>query len=277
MDFQVKDDSKDLEKIYAETLHRVSRGDITKGRIVSIRSDGVIVDIGYKSEGVVPITEFTQEELAQLHEGDELEVYVERINDQEGVVTVSRERASKIRAWEVLTAAHAAGKDVTGTVADKTKGGLLVNVMGIRAFLPSSQLDIKAVKDLDPFIGQTFTLRILKLAPPKASAESVGRTSGTSLVVSRRVLLEEERNKKKEETLKTLVEGALVTGTVKNITDYGVFVDLGGIDGLLHISDISWGRVGHPSEFFSVGDERDFVLLKYDRETEKVTLGYKQR
>ncbi|MGE5239166.1 MAG: 30S ribosomal protein S1 [Chloroflexota bacterium] len=277
MDFHVRDETKDLEKIYEETLHKVSRGDIRKGRIVSIRPDGVIVDIGYKSEGVVPVSDFTEEELSQLQEGGELEVHVDRINDQEGIVTVSKERASKIRAWEALTAAHAAGEEVTGTIVEKTKGGLLVNVKGVRAFLPSSQLDIKAVRDLDPFIGQTLTLKILKLTPPRQSADSAGRSAGTSLVVSRRVLLEEERNKKKEETLKTLVEGALVNGMVKNITDYGVFVDLGGIDGLLHISDISWGRVGHPSEFFAVGDEREFIILKYDPGTEKVTLGYKQK
>ncbi|HSB52246.1 MAG TPA: S1 RNA-binding domain-containing protein, partial [Dissulfurispiraceae bacterium] len=227
MDTQTTDETKDFEKIYGETLHRVARGDISKGRVIAVRNDGVVVDIGYKSEGIVSLSEFEAEEIAALKEGDELEVFVERINDQEGVVTVSRDRASRIRAWETLTAAHATNREVQGTVIDKTKGGLLVSVMGMRAFLPSSQIDLKVIKDLDSYVGQTMAMKILKLMPPKLSQETPGgKVSGTSLIVSRRAIVEEARHKKKEETLRGLHEGAVLKGLVKNITDYGVFVDL---------------------------------------------------
>ncbi len=278
MDIQPKEEPRDLEKFYADALHKVERGDIKKGKILAIKNDGVVVDIGYKSEGTIPVSEFTEEELSALKEGDEIEVYIERIYDQEGIVTLSKERASRIRAWEVLSASFNNNAVVQGKVLDKTKGGLLVDVMGVKAFLPASQIDIKGIRDIDSYVGQTIPLKILKLISPKPPSEaSGGRPATTSLVVSRRAVLEEEKNRRKSETLKTLAEGLVLAGVVKNITDYGVFVDLGGIDGLLHISDISWGRVSHPSEFFSIGDKREFVVLKYEPETEKVTLGFKQK
>lgn len=273
METQTNEETKDLEKLYAETLHKVERGGITKGKIIAVKNDVVVVDVGYKSEGIIPATEFTEGELSGLKEGDDIEVFVERINDQEGVVTLSRDKASKIRAWEMLTDAHNTNSNVEGKVVGKTKGGLFVDIKGIKAFLPLSQIDIKVVKDPDSYIGQTMILRIMKMVPPKGN----NQVSTASVVVSRRAVIEEERNVKKEETLKILKEGSVLKGVVKNITDYGVFVDLGGIDGLLHISDISWRRVNHPSEFFSVGDEDDFIVLKYDEGTEKVTLGYKQK
>ncbi|MEW5744527.1 MAG: 30S ribosomal protein S1 [Nitrospirota bacterium] len=274
MDIQTKEETKELEKLYAETLHRIERGAVTRGRVIAVRSDGVVVDVGYKSEGIIPASEFSHAELAAVKEGDEIEVLVERINDEEGVVILSREKASRMRALENLTAAYTSNAQVEGTIIEKTKGGLFAMVMGIKAFLPASQIDIKGVKDLDAFIGKTVPLRILKLVPQRGAG---GHSAGVSLVVSRRAILEEERDRKKRETLTVLREGALLKGTVKNITDYGVFVDLGGIDGLLHISDISWRRVNHPSEFFHLGQEAEFVILKYDAETEKVTLGYKQK
>lgn len=274
METQTREETKELEKLYAETLQRVERGALTRGRVIAVKSDGVVVDVGYKSEGIIPASEFTDKELAEIKEGDVVEVLVERINDEEGVVVLSKEKALKIRALETLTAAYNSNARIEGTVLEKTKGGLFVNIMGIKAFLPASQIDIKGVKDLDAYIGQTIPLKILKLAQQKGAPS---HASGISIIVSRRAIIEEERSKKKEETLKVLREGALLKGTVKNITDYGVFVDLGGIDGLLHISDISWRRVNHPSEFFSIGDEAEFIVLKYDPETEKVTLGYKQK
>lgn len=275
METQTKEETKDLEKLYAETLHRVERGGITKGKIIAVKNDVVVVDVGYKSEGIIPVAEFTKEELSNLKEGDNVEVFVERINDQEGVVILSRDKASKIRTWEMLTEAHSSNVRVEGRVVGKTKGGLFVDIKGVKAFLPSSQIDIKAIKDIDSYIGQTMAVRILKITPPRGYANVLSNQA--SVIVSRRAVIEEERHVRKEETLKLLKEGALLKGIVKNITDYGVFVDLGGIDGLLHISDISWRRVNHPSEFFSVGDEREFVVLKYDEGTEKVTLGYKQK
>ncbi|MFO0754465.1 MAG: 30S ribosomal protein S1 [Thermodesulfovibrionales bacterium] len=274
MDTQTKDETKDLETLYAETLQRVERGVITKGRVIAVKHDGVVVDVGYKSEGLIPVSEFSQEELSHLEEGDEIEVLVERINDEEGVVILSKEKALKIRSWETLNSAYSSNLSLEGKVFEKTKGGLFVNVMGIKAFLPASQIDIKGVKDLDAFIGQTIPLKILKIVPQKGAPT---HAAGMSIIVSRRAIVEEERSKKKQETLTHLKEGAVLKGTVKNITDYGVFVDLGGIDGLLHISDISWRRVNHPSEFFSVGDEAEFIILKYDEATEKVTLGFKQK
>ncbi|HEX8950102.1 MAG TPA: 30S ribosomal protein S1 [Dissulfurispiraceae bacterium] len=274
METQTKEEANALEKLYADTLQRVERGAITKGRIIAFRNDGVVVDVGYKSEGIIPISEFTEEELSALKEGDEIEVLIERINDEEGVVILSKDRALRIRTMELLNAAFHDNALVEGKVIEKTKGGLLVNIMGAKAFLPASQIDIKVVKDLDAYIGQTVPLKILKLVSQKGPSSQI---SNVSLVVSRRAVIEEERSQKKKETLTLLREGAVLHGMVKNITDYGVFVDLGGIDGLLHISDISWRRVNHPSEFFSIGDEGEFVVLKYDEETEKVTLGYKQK
>lgn len=278
MNMQTKEETKELEKLYAETVHRVQRGVISKGKVIAVKNDVVVVDIGYKSEGIIPLSEFTEAELLGLKEGDAIEVLVEKINDREGVITVSKGRAAKIRAWEALTAAYNSNSKVAGKVIEKTKGGLIVDVLGVKAFLPASQVDIKVIKSLDSYIGQTVSLRILKLVPPRSHSNiSADYIAGTSLIVSRRSIVEEERQIKKEETLKILKEGAILKGAVKNITDYGVFVDIGGIDGLLHISDMSWGRVNHPSEFFSIGDEKEFIILKYDGETHKVTLGYKQK
>lgn len=281
MEMQAKEETRDIEKLYAETLHKVERGGITKGKIIAVKNDGVVVDVGYKSEGIIPSSEFTEEEFSLLKEGDFLEVYVEKINDRDGIVTLSRERASKMLAWESLVEAYNNKSNVEGKIVGKTKGGLFADINGIKAFLPSSQIDIKMVKDVDSYIGRTAQMKVVKISAPRGHAggtnHASGQISGASVVVSRRAVIEDERNVKKEETFKILREGAILKGIVKNITDYGVFVDLGGIDGLLHISDISWRRVNHPSEFFSAGDENEFIVLKYDAGTEKVTLGYKQK
>jgi small subunit ribosomal protein S1 len=269
-------ETDDLESLYAETLHRVERGGIAAGKVIDIKPDAVVVDVGYKSEGLIPSSEFTAEELATLKPGDTLDVFVEKINDRDGIVTLSRERALKMKAWDTLSESLQSNTPVRGKVVGKIKGGLLVDIAGVKAFLPASQIDIKVVKDLDPYVGETMDVIILKLTPSRGG-QSGAAAQGTALVVSRRAILEEERGRQKVETLKVLREGSVLPGVVKNITDYGVFVDLGGIDGLLHISDISWRRVGHPSEFFAIGDEKEFIVLKYDGETEKVTLGYKQK
>jgi small subunit ribosomal protein S1 len=270
-----EDQDLELEQMYAETLHRIHSGMVVKGRVMAIKPAGVVVDIGYKSEGTVAATEFSSDEIGKLSLGDEIHVFIERINDHEGVITLSRERAARINAWDALASAMESGETVEGKVVDKTKGGLIVNVMGIKAFLPGSQIDIKPARNLDEFDGQTVHLKILKMVPSRTHGGS--SAPGMSLIVSRRAVIEESNRKLREETLKSLKEGELFTGRVKNITDYGVFVDLGGIDGLLHISDISWGRVSHPAEFFAVGDEKEFLVLKFDPETQKVTLGYKQK
>ena len=271
------EEERELEQMYADTLQRIHSGEVVKGRVISVKPDGIVVDIGYKSEGTIPATEFSSDEIKNMKADDELFVFIERINDQEGVVYLSRERASKIKAWESLSSALEGNTQVEGKVIEKTKGGLIVSVVGIKAFLPGSQIDVKPVKNLDAYVGQTIPLKILKMIPARGYGAGQGASAGMSLIVSRRSIIEEETKTLREETLRDLKEGAILKGMVKNITDYGVFVDLGGIDGLLHISDISWGRVSHPSEFFSVGDEKEFLVLKFDEATQKVTLGYKQK
>ncbi len=278
MDTHTKvEETKDIESLYVESLQKIERGVITQGNVIAVKSEGVVVDIGYKSEGFVPISEFTEKEFTDIKEGDILEVLIEKLDEQGGVI-LSKTKASKIRARERLTDIYNSGSVIEGTVIEKTKGGLFVDIFGIKAFLPASQVDLKLVRNLDSFIGQTIPLKILKISQVKGIGNSLNTQSWeSSIIVSRRQAIEEERLKKKEETFKILQEGALISGTVKNITDYGVFVDIGGIDGLLHISDISWRKVNHPSEFFSIGEQKEFVILKFDKETEKVTLGYKQK
>src|SRR5512139_2683339 len=193
METPAKEESKDLERIYADTLHRVTRGDIARGKVVALKAEGVVVDVGYKSEGIISVSEFTGDELASLKEGDEIEVFVERINDQEGLVVLSRDRASKIRAWETLSEAFREGRHLEAAVVEKTKGGLMVTVLSIRAFLPASQVDIKTVRDMESYIGSTFPVKILKFVPPRSYADvSSGRSLGSSLIVSRRAVLEED-------------------------------------------------------------------------------------
>jgi small subunit ribosomal protein S1 len=262
MDFQ----KNELEHLYEKSFQSIEEGAVIKGRIVSKMPDSIVLDIGYKSEGFVPIEEFSREEREALQPGDELEVYVSQLRDQDGFVSLSREKALKIKVLQKLQNASKEGAPVTGKIVERVKGGFYADIMGIKAFLPGSQADIKPVKDPNQFIGKEFSFKILKL-----------NTKLTNIIVSRRAILEEERGKLRTETLDHLKEGAVLKGYVKNITDYGVFVDLGGIDGLLHISDISWGRISHPSEVFSMGDAVEVMVLQYDPQTDKVTLGYKQK
>ena len=258
--------NNEMERLYAESIHQIEEGSILQGRVIYVKQDGVIVDIGCKSEGFIPAEEFSQEELSKINAGDAIEAYVVDIQDSEGVVILSKEKASKIKAWDLLESAFQKGTLIEGTICGRIKGGLSVDISNVKAFLPGSQIDTKAVKETDSLIGKTMSFKVLKL-----------NNKRSNIIVSRRAALEEERQKKKQVTLTKLAEGARMEGTVKNITDYGVFVDLGGIDGLLHISDISWGRITHPSEFFAVGDTVEVIVLKYDEEHERVTLGYKQK
>lgn len=259
-------ENREMERIYADTFRRIDEGTILQGRIISVKQDGVIVDIGYKSEGLISIEEFTTDELSAIKAGDLIDVYVIDIKDSDGIVTLSKEKALKLKAWDTIEYAFEKGTMIQGTVIGKTKGGLSVDIFGVKAFMPISQIDNRVMKETDDLIDKTMQLKILKL-----------NNKRSNIIVSRRAALEEERQKKKLEILPRLKEGAHLEGTVKNITDYGVFVDLGGIDGLLHISDISWGRITHPSEFFAVGDTIGVVVLKYDEEHGRVTLGYKQK
>ncbi|OGW37357.1 MAG: 30S ribosomal protein S1 [Nitrospirae bacterium RBG_13_39_12] len=258
--------NNEMERLYAETFQSIKEGIILKGKVLALKPDWVIVDIGYKSEGIIPVNEFSEEEINRLKPGNKIEVYIENIKDSDGTITLSKERATKIKVWETLENSLRNGSPVEGKVIEKTKGGFSVDISGVNAFLPGSQVDIKTIKEIDSIIGKKLQFKVLKL-----------NSKVSNVIISRRAILEEERQKKKAYTIENLKEGQLMKGLVKNITDYGVFIDLGGIDGLLHISDISWGRINHPSEFFVVGDEIEIIILKYDEENEKVTLGYKQK
>ncbi len=257
--------AEDFGKLYEESLKSIEEGDILRGTVLAVDSEYVTVDIGYKSEGQIPVSEFRGKDgIVELKVGDEIDVLLERKEDDEGFITLSKEKADKLKAWRSVSKAFREGEIVDGTITARIKGGFTVDI-GISAFLPGSQVDIRPVRNLDKFLGKRFKFRVIKFNKKRSN-----------IVLSRRVLLEEERKVLREETLKHLREGEILEGVVKNITDYGAFVDLGGIDGLLHITDISWGRIGHPSEKLSIGDRIKVKVLNFDRERERVSLGLKQ-
>jgi len=253
-----------MEDWYREELVEFEEGEVVRGRVVQVGNSEVLIDVGYKSEGSIPIEEFQRGGILPKV-GDEIEVYLEAKEDNEGLIVLSKDKADKIKVWDVVSRAHERGTPVEGRVVEVVKGGLAVDV-GVKAFLPGSQVDLRPVKNLAAMLGQTIRAKVIKL----------NRRRG-NVVLSRRAVLEEEREEKKKHTLEVLQEGMSLTGTVKNITDYGAFIDLGGIDGLLHVTDMSWGRVGHPSEIFQVGDQVEVVVLHFDRESGRVSLGYKQK
>jgi small subunit ribosomal protein S1 len=263
---QQQEDYQKLLDLYDESMRNLTEGEIVPGRVIGLTSNAVIVDVGYKSEGLIPIEEFTDREgRLTVAVGEEVDVLLEKTEDLEGHVLLSRIKAQRMRRWTEVERAYKDGRVIKGRITDRIKGGLTVDV-GLRAFLPGSLVDIKPVKNLESLRGQEMDFKVISLDRRR-----------NNIVLSRKAVLETELVKKKAETLKKLEEGARLKGVVKNITDYGVFIDLGGIDGLLHITDISWGRVNHPSEHFSVGDEVEVVILKFDPETERVSLGYKQK
>ncbi len=246
------------------TTSEFEEGEVVRGRVVHVGTSEVLVDVGYKSEGAIPIEEFHRHgTLPKV--GEEIEVYLEAKEDSEGLIVLSKDKADKIKVWDAITQAYEKAQPVEGRVVEVVKGGLAVDV-GVKAFLPGSQVDLRPVKNLASLVGQQIRAKVIKL----------NRRRG-NVVLSRRSVLEEEREEKKKHTLEVLNEGMVLTGTVKNITDYGAFIDLGGIDGLLHVTDMSWGRVGHPSEIFQVGDQVEVVVLHFDRESGRVSLGYKQK
>jgi len=249
---------------YLPSEKQFSGEEIIRGVVRAISKDFVLVDVGRKSDGVVQSSEFTPEELKHLRVGDQVEVDIERWEDELGNVCLSRQKAATLRIWETVGRAYDTGELVRGTIVSRVNGGLQVDI-GVKAFLPNSQVALRPIKNLDELIGKTFDFKVIKYDPKRGN-----------IVISRRDLLEKEREELKTKTLERLQEGATVKGLVKNITYYGVFIDLGGIDGLLHITDMSWGRVNHPSEMFRIGDEVDVKVLKFDRETERVSLGLKQ-
>ena len=256
---------EDFKKLYEESLKSIEEGDILRGTVMVVNEEYVTVDIGYKSEGQIQISEFKDKDgNVGVKVGDEIDVLLERKEDDNGLITLSKEKADKLKAWRSVSKAFREGEIVDGTITSRIKGGLTVDI-GISAFLPGSQVDIRPVRNLDRFIGKRFKFKVIKFNKKRSN-----------IVLSRRALLEEERKALREETLKRLREGEILEGVIKNITDYGAFVDLGGIDGLLHITDISWGRIGHPTEKVSVGDTITVKVLHFDRERERVSLGLKQ-
>src|SRR3954467_5401854 len=242
-------------------------GEIISGTVVQVGRDSVVVDIGGKSEGVISPREFAGAGgTAAVKPGDKVDVYIESRENDDGLVTLSKEKADKMKVWDEISNACEADELIEGTISQRVKGGLSVTIRGgVKAFLPGSQVDLRPIRNLDKLIGQTYKFKVIKFNKKRGN-----------IVLSRRVLLERERDEMKAKTLETLTEGMTVKGTIKNITEYGAFVDLGGIDGLLHITDMSWGRVNHPSEVFQVGDEVQVKVLKYNAETERVSLGLKQ-
>ena len=265
-DVQSPDESMDsLMSMYEESFKRFAEGEVVTGKIISIDKDYVLVDIGYKSEGQIRIQEFNDEN-GQLaaNVGDKVDVMVEWWDDDEERVILSKEKATKVKVWEEIKASYDEDGTVEGVIVNRVKGGFSVDI-GVLAFLPGSQADLRPIRNLDEMVGKTFTFKILKFNQKRSN-----------IVLSRRLILEEERSSKRTTTLSTIREGKVVDGIVKNITEYGVFVDLGGVDGLLHITDISWGRVKHPSELFSVGDNINVKILNLDLERERVSLGMKQ-
>ena len=254
-----------MDEAYAKSFKNITEGEVVKGTILKITDDNVVIDVGFKSEGVVSIQEFRgEDEVASLQQGGTVEVLLERAEGKDGHVILSREKAERMKIWDTIEVAYQDQSIVKGRVIERIKGGLAVDI-GVRAFLPGSQVDLHPVRNLDSLRGEELEMRVIK----------VNKRRG-NIVLSRKAVLEEVYFKQKEETLKRLEEGLIVAGIVKNITDYGAFVDLGGIDGLLHITDMSWGRVNHPSDMFSVADEVNVKILKFDRVEEKVSLGYKQ-
>jgi small subunit ribosomal protein S1 len=254
----------ELMDLYEESFKRFAEGEVVNGKIISVDKDHVLVDIGYKSEGQIRIREFEVDGEVTAQVGDTVEVMVEWWDDENEVVVLSKEKAEKVKVWDDIKTRHEADDTITGTITNRVKGGFSVDI-GVQAFLPGSQADLRPIRNLDEMVGKEFDFKILKYNRKRSN-----------IVLSRRVLLEEEREEKRSKTLATIHEGKVVAGIVKNLTEYGVFVDLGGVDGLLHITDISWGRVKHPSELFTVGDEINVKILSRDLERERVSLGMKQ-
>ncbi|MFN2596503.1 MAG: 30S ribosomal protein S1 [Pyrinomonadaceae bacterium] len=250
---------------YEQEQAQFQEGAVVRGTVVGVGERGVMIDFGFKSEGVVPIEEFTENGELTVKRGDEVEVLVKTMESQEGVPILSRADAVRMRAWDDLEVAYRDGTPVKGKIVERVKGGLRVDVDGVAAFLPGSQIDSRPVRNLDSYRNQEIEAKVIKLNRKRSN-----------VVLSRKALLEEQNAGAKDETLARLEEGIIVDGAIKNLTDYGAFVDLGGIDGLLHVTDMSWGRLQNPGEMFKVGENVQVKVLKFDRERERVSLGYKQ-
>lgn len=258
-----QEEIKELEKLYSKTMSTIKEGDIVSGKVLDITGKEVVLDIGFKSEAIMPIEEF--ENVKNLKVGDNVEVFLETVEDVNGQMSLSRKRADFIRVWESVVQKHEKDETITGTITRRIKGGMVVNLNGVDAFLPGSQIDVKPIRDFDSYLGKEMEFKIVKVNYPRRN-----------IVVSSRVLIEKEMASQREEILKTIEKGQVRNGVVKNITDFGVFIDLGGCDGLLHITDLSWGRVNHPSEVVKLDEEIEVVILDYNENKDRISLGRKQ-
>ncbi len=254
---------EDMMLMYEDTLKNIEEGEIVKATVLRITDAAVILDLGFKSEGSVPLDEFRSSE--EVEPGTEVDVFLERLEDQEGVVVLSKKKADFLRVWEQIKESFDNDQSIRGVIKKKVKGGVTVDIMGVDAFLPGSQVALRRVPNVDELLGLEFDFKILKLNKRRRN-----------IVVSRRVILEQERGEKREQLKTELEVGQVRKGIIKNITDFGAFIDLGGMDGLLHITDMSWGRVGHPSEICGIGDEIDVKILDIDWDRERISLGLKQ-
>jgi small subunit ribosomal protein S1 len=252
-----------LENLYNQTMRNITEGEIVNGRVLNITNNGVIIDIGFKSEGIVPKEEF--DNIDELKPGDEVEVFLETLESVDGQLSLSRRRADFIRIWERLVEKYENDEIIPGTITRRIKGGMVVNVNGIDAFLPGSQIDVKPIRDFDSYLGKQMNFKIVKVNHARKN-----------IVVSSRVLIEKEMESQRGEILSNLEKGQKRMGTVKNITDFGVFIDLGGVDGLLHITDLSWGRVNHPSELVKLDQQLEVMILDYNENKDRISLGLKQ-
>jgi small subunit ribosomal protein S1 len=260
---KVEEDRKDLQELFDKNLNKFESTDIVKGRILDISSNYVVVDIGFKSEGILPLEEFI--DIDKFKVGDEVELFLDSAEDVEGNVQVSRRKVYFLRAWDRLMKVFENGEIIQGRIVRRIKGGFVVDLDGVDAFLPGSQVDVKPIRDFDAFVGTMMDLKIVKVNEQRKN-----------IVVSRRAIIEKELESKRAEILQTLEKGQVRRGVVKNITDFGVFIDLGGVDGLLHITDLSWGRVNHPSELVELDQEIDVMILDFDEKKTRISLGLKQ-
>jgi len=255
----------ELAGMYENTLSEIEEKEIVTGIVVSVDEKYVIVDIGFKSEGIVPANEFSNKVLENLQPGDEVEVFLDRVEDREGQLILSRKKADILQAWENIEKAHETGEVIEGYIQRRIKGGMVVDIFGIDAFLPGSQIDVRPVRDFDAYVGKTMEFQVVKL---NMQAENV--------VVSHRALIESDLEDQRQEILETIEAGQVLEGIVKNITDFGVFIDLGGVDGLLHITDLSWGRVEHPEEIVKLDQRMNVAVIDFDEDSKRVSLGLKQ-
>lgn len=258
-----KDEMESLLNMYEGTLNSITEKEIVTGRIVEINEKYVIIDIGFKSEGIIPINEFRNPEKVKV--GDEIEVFLDKVEDREGQLVLSRKKADTLRVWQFIEEAHNSQKIIEGFIKRRIKGGMVVDIEGIDAFLPGSQIDVRPVRDFDAYVGKTMEFMVVKL-----------NMSSENVVVSHRAIVESDLEEQRSQILQSMEPGQILEGHVKNITDFGVFIDLGGVDGLLHITDLSWGRVEHPNEVVKLDQKLNVVVLEFDENSKRISLGLKQ-